>query len=53
MFGGFGLYAGDKFFGIIFQGRLFFKTSEATREVYRARGMNHFQPSAKQLEATK
>lgn len=48
MFGGFGLYAGEKFFGIIFQGRLFFKTSETTREVYRARGMKHFQPNAKQ-----
>lgn len=48
MFGGFGLYAGEKFFGIIFQGRLFFKTSEATREAYRARGMKHFQPNAKQ-----
>jgi len=48
MFGGFGLYAGEKFFGIIFQGRLFFKTSEVTREAYRARGMKHFQPNAKQ-----
>lgn len=48
MFGGFGLYAGGKFFGIIFQGRLFFKTNEVTREGYRARGMKHFQPNAKQ-----
>ena len=48
MFGGFGLYAGEKFFAIIFKGRLFFKTTEATRKVYRARGMNHFQPNAKQ-----
>lgn len=48
MFGGFGLYAGEKFFGIIFQGRLYFKTSEATREAYRTRGMEQFQPNAKQ-----
>ena len=48
MFGGFGLYAGEKFFGIIFQGRLFFKTSEVTREAYCARGMKHFQPNTKQ-----
>jgi DNA transformation protein len=48
MFGGFGLYAGEKFFGIISQGRLYFKTREATREAYRARGMKHFQPNAKQ-----
>lgn len=48
IFGGFGLYAGEKFFGIIFQGRLFFKTTEATRESYRTRSMKHFQPNAKQ-----
>jgi DNA transformation protein len=48
MFGGFGLYAEEKFFGIIFQGRLFFKTSEASRAAYLTRGMKHFQPNAKQ-----
>lgn len=48
MFGGFGLYAGEKFFGIVFQGRLYFKTNETTREAYHARGMKHFQPNTKQ-----
>jgi DNA transformation protein and related proteins len=48
MFGGFGLYAGEKFFGIVFQGRLYFKTSADTRASYESRGMKHFSPSAKQ-----
>ena len=48
MFGGFGLYAGGKFFGIHFQGRLYFKTSETTRAAYIERGMKPFRPSAKQ-----
>jgi DNA transformation protein and related proteins len=48
MFGGFGLYAGGKFFGIVFQGRLYFKTGAATRASYESRGMTHFRPSAKQ-----
>ncbi len=48
MFGGFGLYAGAKFFGIIFKGRLYFKTDDATRAQYVERGMEHFQPNEKQ-----
>ena len=44
MFGGFGLYAGGKFFGLLLKGRLYFKTSEATREGYLQRGMKPFQP---------
>jgi DNA transformation protein len=48
MFGGFGLYAGEKFFGVIFKGRLYFKTSEATRAAYVERGMKPFRPNAKQ-----
>ena len=42
MFGGFGLYSGDVFFGIIFQGRLYFKTNSKTRSQYIERGMKPF-----------
>ena len=48
MFGGFGLYAGGKFFGIVFQGRHYFKTSAVTRASYQSRGMTHFRPGANQ-----
>lgn len=48
MFGGYGLYAEDTFFGIIFRGRLYFKTDAATRPVYVRQGMKPFRPSAKQ-----
>jgi len=47
MFGGFGVYRGDTFFGIISDGRLYFKTNEATREDYLAEGMEPFRPSDK------
>lgn len=48
MFGGFGLYADGKFFGILHRGRLYFKTSDATRDAYVQRGMQPFQPNANQ-----
>lgn len=48
MFGGYGLYAGGTFFGIIYRGRLHFKTDAKTRPAYVARGMKPFRPSAKQ-----
>ena len=48
MFGGFGLYAGGKIFGILFQGRLYFRTSETTRAAYLGRGMEPFRPKVKQ-----
>ena len=48
MFGGFGLYAGTVFFGIIHRGRLYFKTDANTRTDYIAQGMAVFQPKAKQ-----
>ena len=48
MFGGFGLYSGGKFFGILFRGRLYFRTSETTRAAYLDRGMESFRPNAKQ-----
>jgi len=49
MFGGHGLYRGDDFFGILYEGRIYFKTDETTREKYRSRGMGPFAPSEKQL----
>ena len=52
MFGGYGLYQGRTFFGIIFRGRLYFKTSDATRGRYKAAGMQPFRPSAKQTLKT-
>lgn len=48
MFGGYGLYAGEIFFGIIHKDVLYFKTSEATRGDYIAAGAKQFRPSAKQ-----
>ena len=42
MFGAHGLYAGDKFFGILDEGRLFFKTDAASATDYTARGMGAF-----------
>jgi DNA transformation protein len=42
MFGGHGLYSGEKFFGILDQGRLFFKTDAQTQADYTARGMSPF-----------
>jgi len=49
MFGGYGLYRGDDFFGILYDGRLYFKTDETTREKYRTQGMGPFAPSEKQV----
>ena len=42
MFGAHGLYAGDKFFGILDEGRLFFKTDAASAADYTSRGMGAF-----------
>ena len=42
MFGAHGLYQGDHFFGILDEGRLFFKTDEASQADYVARGMGPF-----------
>lgn len=49
MFGGYGLYLGADFFGIIFEGRLYFKTDATTRESYRSLGMGPFAPGAAQV----
>lgn len=48
MFGGFGLYREDDFFGIIADGRLYLKTDEATRGKYTEQGMGPFRPSERQ-----
>ena len=42
MFGGHGLYQGGTFFGILFRGRLYFKTDDQSRANYEARGMEPF-----------
>ena len=48
MFGGYGLYQDETFFGIIHKGKLFFKIDEATVGEYRRRKMKPFRPNAKQ-----
>ncbi len=48
MFGGYGLYSGSLFFGIVYDGRLYFKTDEATRARYLEWESAPFQPNAKQ-----
>ncbi|MEO6666214.1 MAG: TfoX/Sxy family protein [Nitrospiria bacterium] len=52
MFGGYGLYRRKRFFGIIHQGRLYFKTDATTEPAYRERGMPAFRPNAKQTLKT-
>ena len=42
MFGAHGLYSGDNFFGILDEGRLFFKTDAASLSDYTSRGMGPF-----------
>ncbi len=42
MFGAHGLYAGDRFFGILDEGRLYFKTDAASAADYTSRGMGAF-----------
>ena len=48
MFGGFGLYHYDVFFGILHKGRLYFKTSDESRPAYKKFGMKPFRPSDQQ-----
>jgi DNA transformation protein len=48
MFGGYGLYQDETFFGIVHKGKLFFKIDESTVGEYRKRKMKPFRPSAKQ-----
>jgi DNA transformation protein len=44
MFGGYGLYMEDTFFGIVTEGRVYFRTDEESRETYRSRDMAALQP---------
>jgi TfoX/Sxy family transcriptional regulator of competence genes len=48
MFGGHGFYSDGKFFGILFEGRLYLLTDTTTRVVYEQRGMKPFRPNAQQ-----
>jgi DNA transformation protein len=48
MFGGYGLYCGRVFFGIVHKSRLYFKTNATTAPRYREREMKPFRPNAKQ-----
>jgi DNA transformation protein len=52
MFGGYGLYRGAQFFGILHQGRLYFRTDAASRAAYTERGMQPFRPNPRQTLAT-
>ena len=42
MFGAHGIYSGEHFFGILDEGRLFFKTDERSQADYTSRGMGPF-----------
>ncbi|MEN9572929.1 MAG: hypothetical protein RL514_784 [Verrucomicrobiota bacterium] len=48
MFGGQGIYRHEVFFGILYQGRLYFKTDAHTRPDYLAADSKPFQPNAQQ-----
>jgi DNA transformation protein and related proteins len=47
MFGAHGLYCGETFFGILDEGRLFFKTDAGSQKDYTAQGMGPFTYQAK------
>jgi DNA transformation protein len=49
MFGGHGLYSGEQFFGIVFDGRLYFKTHPETLPEYMQHFAAVFAPSEKQV----
>jgi DNA transformation protein len=48
MFGGYGLYLGSSFFGIVYDDRLYLKTDETSRPWYEDRGMGSFRPTERQ-----
>ena len=48
MFGGYGLYQEETFFGILHKGKLYFKVDESTIGEYRKRKMKPFRPNPKQ-----
>lgn len=50
MFGGYGLYMGQSFFGIVHKGSLYFRTDEGSRPAYLKKGSRPFNPKgAKEL----
>jgi DNA transformation protein len=49
MFGGFGLYSGEHFFGIVFDGRLYFKTNPDTLPEFLRYNASVFAPTEKQI----
>ena len=48
MFGGYGLYQDETFFGILHKGKLYFKVDESTVGEYRKLKMKPFRPNPKQ-----
>lgn len=48
MFGGHGVYRGDRFFAILYRGQLYFRVNEDTKDEYLAHGMKPFRPNTKQ-----
>ena len=52
MFGGYGLYRDDCFFGILFKSRLYFRTGPLSRKKYLDRGMKPFKPNARMTSKT-
>jgi len=49
MFGGLGLYCNEQFFGIVFEGRLFFKTNPDTLPEFMKYNASVFAPTEKQV----
>jgi DNA transformation protein len=48
MFGGYGLYRDETFFGIVHKGKLYFKINDSSIGEYRRRRMRPFRPNARQ-----
>jgi DNA transformation protein len=48
MFGGYGLYRDETFFGIVHKGKLYFKINDSSAAEYRRRWMRPFRPNARQ-----
>lgn len=49
MFSGWGIYSGNKFFAIVSEGTIFFKTNKETSQKYKDFGMKPFAPSRDQV----
>src|SRR5688500_5075522 len=49
MYGGHGLYQGERFFGIISDGRLFLKVADRSRAEFVAHGMEPFRLNARMV----